>query len=52
MADKLAQAESKKAEGNKAFAEKDYETAIARYSEVARLLQCLYSPLFKSFFKH
>jgi len=29
-----AEAEAKKAEGNKAFAEKDYEKAIGFYSEV------------------
>jgi hypothetical protein len=30
----LSQAEAKKAAGNAAFAEKDYTTAIDRYSEV------------------
>lgn len=34
MADKLQEAEAKKAEGNAAFANKDYETAIGFYTEV------------------
>jgi hypothetical protein len=38
MADKLAAAEAKKAEGNAAFAKKDYETAIGFYSEVGIML--------------
>jgi len=37
MSDKLAQAEAKKAEGNAAFAQKDYATAIGFYSEAIAL---------------
>jgi len=37
MADKLAQAEAKKAEGNAAFAKKEYATAIDFYSEAIAL---------------
>jgi chaperonin cofactor prefoldin len=37
MADKLAQAEAKKAEGNAAFAAKEYEKAIGFYTEAIEL---------------
>lgn len=46
MADKLAEAEAKKQEGNAAFGKKDYETAIGFYSEV---ISCFFFfPLFNS----